>query len=194
MNRKLYNALLLQTSLVFLVGLTSMIPRLTFAQPEQPARGQEFTKSDDEVKSQQGLLRPDEQLKQKQPGKGFAAAIRELNLTSEQQQQLLASRPQRQQMRRLTMRIKEERQRLQEIMVQENVSESEIKAQAESLKQALSASVDAKVQTSLALKKVMTHEQFTAFQERMQELKEQPGHGRNHGNDKSARSRLEGQE
>lgn len=121
-----------------------------------------------------GLNRPDSWGQQQGPGqgkgRGLFAAMRDLNLSPEQKQQLLASRPERQQMREVVMRVKEEKQKLQDVIARENAPESEIQTQAVALKQALSAAVDAKIRTALSLKKILTPEQFASFQAKMQEL------------------------
>lgn len=174
-------------ALGLLVAWAMLIPGLAFAQPST-AGGQSGGPGG---AGPAGINRPDGWGRQQGPGQGkkkaFAMTMRELKLTPEQRQQLADSRPERQRMRDVVMRVKDERQKLQDVMDQEGASESEIQAQAEALKQVLADSVDAKIKIALSFKKVLTPDQYSKFRTRMQELREQQWqgrkkwHGRNQG-------------
>jgi len=104
-------------------------------------------------------------------GKGKKGFLKELNLTNDQIEKVKSLKQSQSNVKEMVIRLKQEREEFQNLMGKAEVTDSEIKAKATSLKSLFGQIIDTRIEQNTALKQILTPEQFSKFNVMLKERK-----------------------
>lgn len=104
--------------------------------------------------------------------KGRKGVLKELNLTKDQIEKVKSLKQSQSNIREMVKRLKEEREKFQDLIGKSDVTDSEIRAKATLLKSLFGQIIDTRIDQNGALKQILTTEQFNKFNTLIKEREE----------------------